>query len=120
MKHHLSENNKQTIYFITVILLHILYFFTFLGMIYLDERYVKLFNIGFQIGICVILLLRFNSYNQHKMTNFDRTLIISAASFLLFNLFMTELYHAYIVKTDWYNRFLEKINNHVKNINSII
>ena len=117
MHPHLSEKHKENIYYFSILILYILYLFTFFRVVYLDEHYVKLFNIIIQIGICAILILRFNPYNEHRITSFDKTLIISATSFLLFNLFVTEVYSAYIIHTQWYNGFSQKIKSYIKNIN---
>ena len=103
MRNNLSEKQKESIYFGAMMIVHILYLFTFLGVAYLDKHYVRLFNVIVQITISSILILRFNKYSQHRITSFDKTLIISAASFLLFNLFITEIYAGYIVNEKWFN-----------------
>lgn len=113
MQHHLSEKSKENIYFGLILIIHILYLLTFLGVAYINKQYIKLFNVIVQIGICSILILRFNPYNDHKITDFDKTLIISASSFLLFNLFITEVYSAYIIKTKWFNNVKTDIMSYI-------
>jgi hypothetical protein len=108
-----SEKQKENIYYISILILYLTYILTFLGVIYLNKKYIRIFNIIIQISICLLLILRFNPYNEHQITNFDKTLIISAASFLLFNLFVTEIYSAYIIKTSWYNDIKTHIMSYI-------
>lgn len=113
MLHRLSEKQKENIYYTSVNILYILYFLTFLGFSYLNEKYVHMFSVIMQVTICVLLILRFNPYNEHQLTNFDKTLIISAASFLLFNLFVTQIYSAYIIYTKWFNDIKSDIMSYI-------
>jgi len=109
----LSEKQKENIYYMSILILYAMYGLTFLGVIYLNKKYIRIFNIIIHVSVCLLLILRFNPYNEHQITNFDKTLIITAASFLLFNVFVTEIYSAYIIKTTWYNDIKTDIMSYI-------
>ena len=90
------ENIKLGIYSFSIFILYVLYFFAFIGVIYIDKHKIHLFSIIIQIAICLVLMLRFHPFTHHEITYFDKTLIFSAASFLAINIFMTEIYTIYI------------------------
>jgi hypothetical protein len=87
-----SESHKYRIFWTLLITVHILYIFTFLGIVFLNPNYIRLFRIIVQIIICVLLLLRFNPFTRHDITALDKTMIFSSASFLLLNLLFTEIF----------------------------
>ena len=106
-----SEPFKLKLFNLSLIVIYITYILTFLGITYIDKSKIRVFSIIIQFVICLILLIRFNPFINHEMTDFDKTIIFSAASFLFINLFITEIYSHF--NKNQYN----EINNIVKNIN---
>jgi len=41
---------------------------------------------------CILLIIRFNPYVYHITTSFDKLMIFTVATFLLFNIAISELY----------------------------
>lgn len=87
-----SEPFKLKIFQFSMFIVYVSYFLTFLGVIYVDKSKIRLFSIFIQLIICFILILRFNPFRNHKMTDFDKTIIFSASFFMFINLFITEIY----------------------------
>jgi len=113
----LTESHKYNIFLLSIVCIHILYIFTFLGIVFLNKTYIRLFSILIQTIICILLINRFNPLISHQVTEFDKTMIFSSASFLLFNLLFTEIYTNYIEKTSFYSAFKEVENNVIREIN---
>jgi hypothetical protein len=107
---YLTETYKYNIFWISIISIHILYIFTFLGIIFLNKNYIRSFSILVQTIICILLLLRFNPFTTHEVTQFDKSMIFSSASFLAFNLLFTEIYTNYIEKSSLYSAFKDVEN----------
>jgi hypothetical protein len=101
-----SEPLKLKIFNIVLFFLYATYFLAVLGISYLDTNRIRTFSLFIQLVISSILMLRFNPFNHHEMTDFDRTIIFSSACFLFINLFVTEIY--------------SNIHNSNKNINTIL
>jgi hypothetical protein len=87
-----KEPIKLKFFNIIIAIIYILYFSAFLGITYIDKTKVHLLSITIEFIICIILILRFNPFKHHIMTDFDKAIIFSAASFLFINLFTTEIY----------------------------
>lgn len=87
-----TEPIKLGIFTFLIFLIYIMYFSTFLGITYFDKTKIRLFSSIIQMIICFILILRFNPFTTHQMSDFDKRIIFSAASFLFINLFITEVY----------------------------
>lgn len=102
-----SEPIKLNLFKISIFIIYLLYFLAFLGITYIDKSKIRLLSISVASIICVILMLRFHPFRHHEITDFDRTIIFSAASFLFINTFVTEIYSQYI-------------KDSIKNINSFI
>ena len=107
------ESFKLQLYTFSIIIIYILYFSTFLGVTYIDKSKIHLMSVTIETIICIILMLRFNPLKQHVMTDFDRAIIFSAASFLFINLFTTEIYSQY---TNDINKVKDILFNNINNI----
>jgi hypothetical protein len=101
------EPIKKGIFNIIITIIYILYFFTFLGITIIDKSKIHFLSLLIEIIICIILMMRFNSFTHHKMTDFDRVIIFSAASFLLVNLVITEIFSQHLNKQ---NEIINYIN----------
>jgi len=87
-----SEPFKLQLFKLSIFTIYITYLLTFLGVIYVDKSKIRTFSIIVQFVICFILIMRFHPFQNHQMTDFDKTIIFSASSFLFINLFITEIY----------------------------
>ena len=90
-----TEPIKLRIFTFSMFVIYVMYFSTFLGVTYFDKTKIRLFSSIIQMIICFILILRFNPFTIHQMSDFDKSIIFSAASFLFINLFITEVYSHY-------------------------
>ena len=88
-----NESIKLQLFKIFIVFIYITYILTFLGISYIDSSKLRLFSIFIQFIISIILIIRFNPFNDHELTEFDRAIIFSSASFLFVNLLITEMYH---------------------------
>jgi hypothetical protein len=88
----ISESRKESIFMWSFILLYGLYIVTFLGIVSFNSHYIRMLRSFIEVITCLLLMLRFNPYVYHRMTSFDKTMIFSVATFLLFNIAISELY----------------------------
>jgi hypothetical protein len=73
-----------------VILAHVLYLITYIGVFYIDITYIHILNVLTQTFICVFLLIRFFPYRQHQLNKYDTSIIFGSALLLASNLIATE------------------------------
>jgi len=73
-----------------VILAHVLYFITYIGIFYVDITYIHILNVLTQTFICVFLFIRFFPYRQHQLNKYDTPMIFGSALLLASNLIATE------------------------------
>jgi hypothetical protein len=90
-----SDSQKQTIFTWLFIIIYILYIVTFLGLVSINSQYISNARTIIETISCILLIIRFNPYVSHSITNFDKTMIFSVATFLLFNIVISELYLRY-------------------------
>ena len=90
-----TEPIKLNLFKMSIATMYIFYFLTFLGVSYIDKSKIHLISIIIESIVCIILIIRFNPFTHHQMTDFDRTIIFSAASFLFINLITNEVYSQY-------------------------
>ncbi len=90
------QKDEMKYYFVlgATIILHILYFLGFYGMVIINPKYIRLFSSLLQFGVAFILLLRFNPFSVYNksLTIFDEYIIFSCALFIVITIFTTELY----------------------------
>ena len=70
----------------SAILLHLIYIFTFIGLLSVNPLYIKDFDFIVQLVICLFLLFRFHPFRKHELRVYDSKIIFSSALFLLLNL----------------------------------
>ena len=76
----------------TIIILHVMYFAFFLGIRYIDEKYVNILSTFIQFGVCVFLIVRFFPLHKtHEITKLDVSIIFYCATFLLMNVVLVEM-----------------------------
>uniref|UniRef100_A0A6C0H1H4 Uncharacterized protein n=1 Tax=viral metagenome TaxID=1070528 RepID=A0A6C0H1H4_9ZZZZ len=85
-----------------LIIIHFLYAFVFMGLIYLNESYLTTLNILIQFAICLFLLIRFHPFQRHELRQYDANIIFSCAAFLMVNLGAIELTKKYAMKIEKY------------------
>jgi uncharacterized membrane protein (DUF485 family) len=91
----LSEKQKENIFKWTIIVLYILYTIAILGVISYNSPYIGTLRTIIESITCLILIVRFNPYANHIMTNFDKTMIFSVSTFLLCNIIISDVYIFY-------------------------
>jgi hypothetical protein len=93
-------------FFLTSLLaVHVLLVFIFLGVVYVNPIYVEGASSIIRLGICLLLIVRFNPFKKPDLKKYDNELIFTAAIILLTNEAITK----YILS------HYDKIPNMVKN-----
>ena len=85
-----------------LIIIHFLYAFVFMGLIYLNESYLTTLNVLIQFAICLFLLIRFHPFQRHELRQYDANIIFSCAAFLMVNLGAIELTKKYAMQIEKY------------------
>lgn len=105
--------NSYKPFLILIILAHILYAVTLLGIIYINTEYIHVLNVITQTFICIFLLIRFNPYRDHKLHEYDVRVIFGSAILLLSNLFATEISKTFVGQ--YVNQLSKNIQTNVHN-----
>jgi hypothetical protein len=114
----LSDNQKQKIFMWSFIIIYVLYIITIFDLVYINSQYISNARTIIETVSCILLIIRFNPYVIHTITNFDKTMIFSVATFLLCNIIISELYLHY--SSNPMINTLDKLKLHTKiNINKI-
>ena len=83
---------QNTIFSSSVIFLHVAYLAIFLGIRYIDEKYIRFFGTIIQLGVCIFLIVRFfPMYKIREITKLDVSIIFYCATFLLMNVVLVEI-----------------------------
>lgn len=83
---------QNTIFSSSIMFLHVAYLAIFLGIRYIDEKYVRFFSTIIQFGVCVFLIIRFfPMYKIREITKLDVSIIFYCATFLLMNVVLVEI-----------------------------
>ena len=90
----LDEFEKNYMY--VNIVIHTIFFATFLGIVYINTSYLRQLNIFIQFAVCVFLMIRFHPFRKHEFHQYDAGIIFSCALFLLFNLGIVEYIKQYL------------------------
>lgn len=77
------------------IILYVLYFVTFFGIVAVDPSYISELTWIMQVIICTFLIYRFNPFVTHTLKQYDANIIFSSAVFLLINTGMIEIFNRY-------------------------
>ena len=97
----MTDDTKYIILFYSSILINILYFITFFGVVLIDETYVRQFSAIIQFTIAAVLVFRFNPFRSYTvLTGLDKYIIFSCGLFLLVNVFTTEIYVYFFKNTN--------------------
>lgn len=81
-----------------IILVHVLYFSIFIGIMTINSVYIKSLNVFVQLLVCIFLLIRFHPFREHELKKYDSRIIFSCAIFLITNLLFVEGINQYITK----------------------
>jgi len=80
--------SKSYIYIIGIS--YLLYGVAFLGILYIQPNYVRLFSSFIQLLIALYLIVRFHPFRKHIFRESDSNIIYGSGIFLLINLGLTE------------------------------
>jgi hypothetical protein len=61
------------------------------GISILNHQGLSDINVGIRLFVCIILLIKFHPFREHRLNESDSTLIFSSALFLFFNLSIFEI-----------------------------
>jgi hypothetical protein len=87
-----SIMSTETMYLLSILLVNVCYIALFLGIIASVPYYVLMIQLGVQIFLCLVLLIRFHPFqDNYKITRFDATLIFGAVVIILTNVIFVEL-----------------------------
>ena len=81
---------KKPFYMSMIILLYIAYIVTFFGIFYINPQYIVYLSSAIRIFVCSFLIYKFHPFRQHRLEQFDGTIIFASALLLLTNMGMTE------------------------------
>ncbi len=85
------DETTKPLYFISTGFLFIGYIAMFLGISYISPKYIRTISNIVYIFIAVLLLYKFNSFREvSTISAYDSKLISLSASFILFNMGVTE------------------------------
>jgi len=91
------DHMKTPIFIFLVFTVHILYIGVFLGVLYIDEKYIRYLSTMIQTFVAIFLCVRFQPFNhEYIITDFDKQIIFYLATFLLLNVVITEIYSSFI------------------------
>uniref|UniRef100_A0A6C0HZ17 Uncharacterized protein n=1 Tax=viral metagenome TaxID=1070528 RepID=A0A6C0HZ17_9ZZZZ len=112
------NNNKTHIFVTIVILIHyVLYILLYLNINLISKKYVNILNAILQISISSFLIFRFWIYNKSSViSDFDRRVIITSATFMLLNAITIGLFNNYETKIRDY--LSEKLHININNDNN--
>jgi len=108
-------------YVILLLIAHILYIVTYLGLLSIDEAYIKTLNIALQTFVVVFLLIRFNPLRKkYEVKPVDIEIIFGSAVLLGINLISVELSWFFKPVLDKITGFGNKAKAEVNNVKQTI
>jgi len=110
------ETVKKPLYLSMVGALYFSYAVAFLGIMYVNPRYVENLSLAIQIFICSFLIYKFHPLREHRLDPFDGTIIFASASLLLANMGLVEYVMANAQKHE--KNFIKKSEYLYNNINT--
>jgi hypothetical protein len=84
------ETVKKPLYLVMVGAFYILYATAFLGIMYVNPKYIANLDLAIQTFVCVFLIYKFHPFRQHKLEPFDSNIIFASALLLLANMGLSE------------------------------
>ena len=83
--------HAKNIFIVTITIIHILYFITFLGIFAINGEYIHYLSIFIQAFVVLFMIIRFHPYrNNFSITSSDRTIVFGSAMLLATNLITVE------------------------------
>lgn len=95
------DHIKKPFYLSMVILLYIAYIVTFFGIFYINPQYIIHLSFAIRVFVCSFLIYKFHPFRQHRLEQFDGTIIFATAVLLLTDMGMTE----YIIAQLYSNKY---------------
>jgi hypothetical protein len=105
------ETTKKPIYLAMVIALYISYAAAFLGIMYVNPKYVANLSLAIQTFVCSFLIYKFHPFRQHKLEPFDSNIIFASAGLLLANMGLVEYVTSRIRANETLNATLAPISD---------
>jgi hypothetical protein len=87
------DSITSTVYFYIVIFLNISYIFLYIGLNYIDNKYLNYFSTVVQVFVSIFLIIRFNPFRTHILRKNDASIIFGSAILLLANLGIYQYLH---------------------------
>lgn len=84
------ETVKKPLYLAMVGAFYLLYAAAFLGIMYVNPKYIANLSLAIQTFVCAFLLYKFHPLRNHKLEPFDGTIIFASALLLLTNMGLTQ------------------------------
>ncbi len=84
------ETVKKPLYLAMVGAFYLLYAITFLGIMYVNPKYIANLDLAIQTFVCAFLIYKFHPFRQHKLEPFDSNIIFASALLLLANMGLTQ------------------------------
>lgn len=107
------ETTKKPVYLTMVIALYFAYAAAFLGVIYINPKYIEYLSLAIHTFVCLFLIYKFHPFRQHKLEPFDSNIIFASAGLLLANTGLTE----YVAATIRANESIKSTFAPISNIN---
>jgi cadmium resistance protein CadD (predicted permease) len=95
----ISQNDLKFYFYMgCVSVLHISYVFVYLGMGYVDKKWIQQLNSFVQIAVGLFLFVKFFPFRAHKLEPGDDAIIFGCSVFLLTNVGITNGLMTYVEK----------------------
>ena len=82
---------KKPVYLTIIGFIYISYFLIFIGLFYINKKYIDIFSNLLLTFVCLFLILRFHPFRKHELRDFDATIIFGSAVLLLTNAGLTNI-----------------------------
>jgi len=91
--------NTLALFKFSILFIHIAYVAAFFGIAYINQTYVRYFSTFIQFVVSLFLIIRFSPFKKtYEITKLDVSIIFYCATFLLLNVFVTEIYENFLKK----------------------
>jgi len=89
------EYIKEPIYLAMAFTLYALYFSIYVGVFYVNPRYIETLSYAIRLFVCTILVFKFHPFREHKLKHYDSQIIFASAVLILTDMGITQ----YVVRT---------------------
>jgi hypothetical protein len=107
------ESVKKPVYLAMVGAFYLLYAAAFLGIMYVNPKYIANLDLGIQTFVCLFLIYKFHPFRTHKLEPFDSNIIFASAGLLLANMGLSE----YVAATLRTNKLIKSTFTPLSDIN---